>query len=94
MVFLLRGISWPYFKKHWVITALTAAGVALGVGVYVAIQLSATSLKVSMRQTVDRIAGKTQLEVMAGEAGLPEETLEIVRAQRMGPAKPAEQQPS
>jgi len=81
MVFLLRGISWPYFKKHWVITALTAAGVALGVGVYVAIQLSATSLKVSMRQTVDRIAGKTQLEVMAGEAGLPEETLEIVRAQ-------------
>jgi ABC-type lipoprotein release transport system permease subunit len=80
MVFLLRGISWPYFKRHWVISALTASGVALGVGVYIAIELSAASLKVSMRQTVDRVAGKTQLEVTAGEAGFPEAALEMVRA--------------
>jgi len=79
MGFLLRGISWPYFRRHWVITALTAAGVALGVGVYVAIQLSSSSLKVSMRQTVNRIAGKTQLEVTAGEAGFPEEIVDTVR---------------
>ena len=81
MLFLLTGISWPYFRRHWVITALTAAGVALGVGVYIAIQLSSTSLKVSMRQTVDRVAGRTQLEVTAGEGGFPEEVLDAVRAQ-------------
>ena len=23
MWFLLRGVTWPYFKKHWVITLLT-----------------------------------------------------------------------
>ena len=78
--FLLRGVSWPYFRRYWVLGLLTAAGVALGVGVYIAIELSSMSLRVSMRQTVDRIAGSTQLEVTAGEAGVPEDRLEVVRA--------------
>src|SRR5262245_28337193 len=80
MWFLLRGVSWPYFRRHWVITLLTLAGVTLGTGVYIAIELSAASLKVSLRQTVDRVAGKTQLEVGAGESGFPEEILDKVRA--------------
>lgn len=80
MLFLLRGVSLPYFRKHWVITLLTVAGVALGTGVYIAIELSAASLKVSLRQTVDRVAGKTQLEISAGEAGFPEEVVDRVRA--------------
>ena len=78
--FLLRGVSWPYFRRYWVLGLLTAAGVALGVGVYIAIELSSMSLRVSMRQTVNRIAGSTQLEVTAGEAGVPEDRLEVVRA--------------
>jgi ABC-type lipoprotein release transport system permease subunit len=80
MWFLLRGVTWPYFKKHWVITVLTLAGVALGVGVYIAIELSSASLRMSLRRTVDKIAGSAQLEVASGEAGVPEETLERVRA--------------
>ena len=80
MWFLLRGVTWPYFKKHWVITALTLAGVSLGVGVYIAIELSSASLRMSLRRTVDKIAGKAQLEVASGEAGVPEETLEAVRS--------------
>jgi putative ABC transport system permease protein len=80
MWFLLRGVTWPYFKKHWVITLLTLAGVTLGVGVYIAIELSSASLRVSLRRTVDRIAGKAQVEVTAGEAGVPEDTLDRVRA--------------
>ena len=80
MWFLLRGVTWPYFKKHWVITALTLAGVSLGVGVYIAIELSSASLRMSLRRTVDKIAGSAQLEVASGEAGVPEETLEKVRA--------------
>jgi len=80
MLFLLRGVTWPYFRKHWVISLLTLAGVTLGVGTYVAIELSAASLRVSMRRTVDKVAGKAQLEVTSGEAGVPEETVERVRA--------------
>jgi putative ABC transport system permease protein len=80
MWFLLRGVTWPYFKKHWVITLLTLSGVSLGVAVYIAIELSSSSLRVSLRRTVDKIAGKAQLEVMAGEAGVPEDTVEAVRA--------------
>jgi putative ABC transport system permease protein len=82
MWFLLRRVTWPYFKKHWVITVLTLAGVSLGVGVYIAIELSSASLRTSLRRTVDKIAGKAQLEVGSGEAGVPEETLEAVRAVR------------
>ncbi|HEX4825110.1 MAG TPA: FtsX-like permease family protein [Candidatus Polarisedimenticolaceae bacterium] len=80
MLFLLRGVTWPYFKKHWVITLLTLTGVALGVGVYVAIELSSASLRVSLRRTVDKIAGKAQLEVSSSEAGVPETTVDAVRA--------------
>jgi putative ABC transport system permease protein len=80
MWFLLRGVTWPYFKKHWVITLLTLTGVALGVGVYVAIELSSASLRVSLRRTIDKVAGKAQLEVSASEAGVPESTAEAVRA--------------
>jgi len=77
--FLLTGVTWPYFKKHWVITLLTLAGVSLGVGVYIAIELSSASLRTSLRRTVDKIAGKAQLEVASGEAGVPEEILDVVR---------------
>ena len=79
MGFLLRGVTWPYFKKHWVITMLTLSGVALGVGVYIAIELSSASLRTSLRRTVDTIAGKTQLEVGSGEAGVPEAIVDTVR---------------
>lgn len=80
MWFLLRGVTLPYFKKHWVITLLTLAGVTLGVGTYIAIELSSASLRVSLRRTVDQIAGKAQLEVTAGEQGVPDAILDQVRA--------------
>ena len=34
---LLRLISWPYFRKHVLRTALTTAGIVLGVAVFVEI---------------------------------------------------------
>jgi putative ABC transport system permease protein len=80
MLFLLRGVTWPYFKKHWVITLLTLAGVSLGVGVYIAIELSSASLRASLRRTVDKVSGKAQLEVSSGEAGVPDTLADGVRA--------------
>jgi len=76
---LLRRVSVPYARRHIGLTILTAAGVALGVAVFVAIQTASTSLKIALRDTLDRVAGKAQLQVTAGEVGFPEEVLDRVR---------------
>jgi putative ABC transport system permease protein len=77
---LLRLISWPYFRKHVLRTALTTAGIVLGVAVFVGMHTANSSVLFAFSRTVDRIAGKTELQVTAGEAGFPEEVLEKVQA--------------
>ena len=76
---LLRLISWQYARKHMLRTALTAAGIVLGVAVYVGIHTANQSVLFAFQKTVDRIAGATQLQVLSGEAGFPEEVLERVQ---------------
>lgn len=80
LLHLLRRVSLPYARRHLGLTILTAAGVALGVAVFVAIQTASSSLKIALRDTLDRVAGKAQLQVTSGEVGFPEEILEKVRA--------------
>jgi len=77
---LLRLISWPYFRKHVLRTALTTAGIVLGVAVFVGMHTANSSVLLAFSRTVDRIAGKTELQVTAGEAGFHEEVLEKVQA--------------
>ena len=77
---LLRLISWPYLKKHAVRSLLTVIGIVLGVAVFVAMHTANQAVFFAFERTVDRIAGATQLQVTAGEAGFPEETLEQVQA--------------
>jgi len=77
---LLRLISWPYFRKHVLRTALTTAGIVLGVAVFVGMHTANSSVMFAFSRTVDRIAGKTELQVTAGEPGFPEEVLEKVQA--------------
>jgi hypothetical protein len=62
---LLRLISWPYFRKHVLRTALTTAGIVLGVAVFVGMRTANTSVLFAFSRTVDRIAGKTELQVTA-----------------------------
>ena len=76
---LLRLISWPYFRKHVLRTALTTAGIVLGVAVFVGMHTANQSVLFAFSTTVDRIAGKTELQVTAGEAGFHEEVLEQVQ---------------
>src|SRR5437867_9883993 len=73
-------ISWPYFRKHVLRTALTTGGIVLGVAVFVGMHTANSSVLFAFSRTVDRIAGKTELEVTAGEAGFNEEVLEKVQA--------------
>ncbi len=77
---LLGLISWPYFRKHVLRTALTTGGIVLGVAVFVGMHTANSSVLFAFSRTVDRIAGKTELEVTAGEAGFSEEVLEKVQA--------------
>ena len=77
---LLRLISWPYFRKHVLRTALTTAGIVLGVAVFVGMHTANSSVLFAFSRTVDRIAGKTELQVTAGEAGFHEDVLEKVQS--------------
>ena len=76
---LLRLISWPYFRKHVLRTALTTAGIVLGVAVFVGMHTANQSVLYAFSRTVDRIAGKTELQVSAGETGFDEDVLEKVQ---------------
>jgi putative ABC transport system permease protein len=61
-------------------TFLTIAGIVLGVAVFVGMHTANQSVLYAFYQTVDRIAGATQLQITAGEPGFPEEVLEQVQS--------------
>jgi len=77
---LLKLISWPYVRQHLPRWLLTIAGIVLGVAVFVGIHTANQSVVYAFRQTVDRIAGSTQLQISAGETGFEESVLERVQA--------------
>ena len=77
---LLRLISWPYTKKHLVRSLLTTLGIILGVAVFVGMHTAGRGVLIAFRQTVGKIAGSTQLQVTAGDAGFAEEILERVQS--------------
>lgn len=77
---LLRLISWPYARKHLLRWLLTTAGIILGVGVFVGMHTANQSVSAAFRETIDRVAGTTQLQVTAGEPGFEEEVLEKVQS--------------
>src|SRR5438045_9536300 len=77
---LLRLISWPYFRKHVLRSLLTTAGIVLGVAVFVGMHTANQSVLLAFSRTVDRIAGKAELQVTAGETGFDEDVLERVQA--------------
>ena len=86
---LLRLISWQYVRKHALRSALTVAGIVLGVAVFVGMHTANQSVLHAFRETVDRIAGKTELQVSAGDSGFPEDVLEKVQsAPEVGVAVP------
>ncbi len=52
----------------------------LGVAVFVGMHAANRTVTAAFARTVDRIAGKTQIQITAGEAGFAEEVLERVQA--------------
>ena len=77
---LFRLLSWPYLRRHLFRWTLTVAGIVLGVAVFVAMHIANRSVHEAFSDTVDHIAGSTQLQVMSGEFGFDETVLEKVQA--------------
>jgi putative ABC transport system permease protein len=76
---LLRLISWPYARKHLVRWVLTIGGIVLGVALLVGMYTANQSVLEAFNRTVEHIAGKTRLQVSAGDGGFAEEVLERVQ---------------
>jgi putative ABC transport system permease protein len=87
---LFRLLSWPYLRRHVLRWTLTIAGIVLGVAVYVAMNTVNASVQGAFNDTVQHIAGATQLQVTSGEFGFDESVLERVQAvPEVGIAVPA-----
>ncbi len=66
-LFLLHSLR--YFARHRALTALNVAGVALGIAVFVSVEIVNHSALQSFRASVDLVAGRANLEVVGD--GLP-----------------------
>jgi putative ABC transport system permease protein len=80
MTSALWHVSARQWRRHRTRTALTMLGIALGVGVFFAVRTANAMLLNSLASTVEQLAGKSTLEVTAGETGFPETVLDTVRA--------------
>ncbi|NOT28282.1 MAG: ABC transporter permease [Acidobacteria bacterium] len=77
---LLLLLSWPHARRHLLRTVLTTAGVVLGIAVFVGMYTANQSVLLAFSQTIERIAGKTELQVTAGEAGFGEDVLDTIQS--------------
>ncbi len=77
---LWRWISLRHLRDEGGRTLLTLLGVALGVAVYVAIRLANHSALASFSDTVDVVAGKANLQVVADSQGFDETVFPRIRA--------------
>jgi putative ABC transport system permease protein len=75
---------WMITRRQWrsnrIRVVLTTLGIALGVAVFFAIRTANVALLDSLQQTVEKMAGKSTLQITAGESGFPEQVLDTVRA--------------
>jgi putative ABC transport system permease protein len=77
---MLRLLSWPYVRKHALRTALTLVAVVIGVAVFVAMRSANAAVLATFEDTINRLAGATELQVSAGELGFGEDVLERVQS--------------
>src|ERR1700744_738244 len=74
--FLIHSLR--YFARHPALTALNIVGIALGVTVFLSIQIVNHSALESFRASVDIVAGKADLEVVGDGLRFDEQAYPIV----------------
>ena len=78
MVRLFLTHSLRYFARHPALTALNIVGIALGVTVFLSVQIVNHSALESFRASVDIVAGKADLEVISNGLRFDENAYPIV----------------
>jgi putative ABC transport system permease protein len=76
----LDQITFRQWQRHKLRLALTILGIALGVAVFFAVRTANRTLISSLNVTIEKLAGKATLQIVAGEAGFQKELIERVRA--------------
>jgi putative ABC transport system permease protein len=78
---LLRLISYPQLRASWGRTLLVVGGIATGVALMVAINVINVSILDNLRRTIDRVAGKAELEITlgVGELGMDDSVLAVAQ---------------
>ncbi|HEY2102902.1 MAG TPA: FtsX-like permease family protein [Chthoniobacterales bacterium] len=71
--------TWRYLAHHRLLTLLNVFSIAIGVAVFLAIQLANASASRAFSATIDVVAGKAQLEVRAPAHDLPDDTFPSVQ---------------
>lgn len=79
MLSALASVTWRQWRLHKLRTLLTLVGISIGVSVTFAVRTANLTLIGSLSSTIERLAGKSTLQVVAGEAGFPEVVWDIVR---------------
>src|SRR5262249_24974174 len=77
LLHLLRKVTVPHWRDHWVRTLLTVIGVALGVATIVAVADISSSVMASFRNMVDAVAGASALEVSSPGGPIDEKLVAV-----------------
>ncbi len=78
---LFRVLTWPQLRRHPGRSLLIVAGVMLAVGMYASMHLANGAIEDAFLEATDRLAGSAQLQIHGGQAGIPEDVLDRVRAE-------------
>jgi len=71
---LFQYFSWRYLRRHPIRVFLSVMSVALGVALFASVDISNTSTEAAFRQTVKKLAGNAQLQVVrAGKPGVEDD---------------------
>ena len=80
----LRFLSLRYWLRHRGAFALATLGVALGIAVFVAIQIANASVLGAFGASLDAVAGRANLQIRGGANGLPETVFTQILERRDG----------
>ncbi|MBI3084272.1 MAG: ABC transporter permease [candidate division NC10 bacterium] len=75
---LIRLVAWRTLLRDRMRSLITILGVALGVAVVLAIRLANDGVLESFRNSLDHVAGKSGLQVSAGEVGFDENLFPVI----------------
>ncbi len=80
MRFLLQFLSLRYWWRHKGAFALACLGVALGIAVFVSIQIANASVLNAFTASIDAVSGTANLQIRGGAGGLPDELFARIAA--------------